>query len=286
MTDPTQSATPPKTVLLGGRHYAVDPSWGADPDDDRLGAISKIAWSADAGLYVLQRRMPQLVRLDAGGKVSAAWSIPLVDPHGISTPADGKIYAVDRDGHRVFKLGAGGEPLMVLGDAAMPRNGAPFNHPTDVAVAGDGDIFVADGYGNSHVHRFSPEGVLRCTWGGAGSGPGKFTTPHGICIIGENRIAVGDRENDRVQVFDFDGGLISIWPDVYHPMEICRDGNGLIYVSDQIPRITLFDPDGTLVGRCRTPLPYLAHGMAVSAGGDIFLSGPGARVVARLSAIS
>jgi len=286
MTDLAQSSPPSKTVLLGDCRYGVDPGWGADPDGDRLGAISKITSSADGGIYVLQRRAPQLVRLDARGQVSASWSVPLVDPHGISTSPDGRIYAVDRDGHRVFKLGAGGEPLMVLGDAAIPRYGAPFSHPTDVAIADDGDIFVADGYGNSHVHRFSPEGALRRTWGGAGSEPGKFTTPHGICIIGEDRIAVGDRENNRIQVFDFDGGLVSIWTDVYHPMEICRDGNGLVYVSDQIPRITLFDPDGTMVGRCRTPLPYLAHGMAVSASGDIFLSGPGARIVARLSAIS
>lgn len=285
MTAQEKANVPGRVVSLGDTRYRVEPTWGSDPEQVRLGAISKIASAPDGSLMICQRRVPSLVRLDRAGRVSDIYSVPMIDPHGVTIGADGVIYAVDRDGHQVLVLGPAGSISMVIGDSSRPRSGAPFNHPTDVAVTPQGDFFVADGYGNSHVHRFDGAGRLVRTWGGPGNEPGKFSTPHGICILAADLVAVGDRENDRIQVFDFDGGLVAVWADVFRPMELRLGPQGDVFVSDQVPRITRLDLKGRFVGRCRTPLPYLAHGMAVAATGEIYLSGPGASVVARLQPI-
>ena len=104
----------------------------------------------------------------------------------------------NRDEHEVLKLSPDGRIVLTLGQRGGPLR-APFNHPADIAIAPNGDIYVADGYGNSSVHRFSAEGKHLMTWGGPGKGRGQFTTPHGIWVDARDRVFVADRENDRVQ---------------------------------------------------------------------------------------
>ena len=110
-----------------------------------------------------------------------------------------------------------------------------------------GEIYVADGYGNSSVHRFSAEGQHLHSWGSPGDGRGEFTTPHGIWIDAQDRVLVADRENNRVQLFSPEGDYYGEWRDLYHPMDIYVDADGTVYVTDQIPRITMYSPDGRLL---------------------------------------
>ena len=126
---------------------------------------------------------------------------------------------------------------LVLGERHVPRLQAPFNHPTDVAVAPDGDIYVSDGYGNSAVHCFAPTGECRRTWGCPGTGPGEFSTPHAIWVDRSGRVLVADRENNRVQIFGREGEYLDEWGDFYHPMDIYEDDRGMVYVTDQTPQL-------------------------------------------------
>jgi len=72
-------------------------------------------------------------------------------------------------------------------------------------VGENGEIYVADGYGNSSVHRFSAEGQHLHSWGAPGDGRGEFTTPHGIWIDVQDRVlglpvlGQGDPEQHRGQ---------------------------------------------------------------------------------------
>ncbi|HIN72807.1 MAG TPA: 6-bladed beta-propeller, partial [Dehalococcoidia bacterium] len=81
-----------------------------------------------------------------------------------------------------------------------------------LAVAANGDIFVADGYANCEVHRFSADGKHLKSWGSPGSGPGEFTLPHGAWVDSKGQVLIADRENNRIQVFSQDGDFISQWP--------------------------------------------------------------------------
>lgn len=88
---------------------------------------------------------------------------------------------------------------------------AHFNLPTDVAVAPDGSIYVSDGYGNSRVIKFSATGQYLFEWGKKGDGPGEFNIPHGIDLDEKGNVYVADRENGRIQVFDFNGKFLQEW---------------------------------------------------------------------------
>jgi len=195
----------------------------------------------------------------------------LADPHGIFITPDDRIFLTDRDAHQILIYDTDGKQRGSIGERHHARFGAPFNHPTDVAVAANGDIYVSDGYGNAHVHWFSADGTHKKTWGGVGTGPGLFSTPHGIWVTRDNKVLVGDRENNRIQVFSADGAYLSEWGDLYHPMDIWGDADGTIYVTDQAPRIVAFSPRGEIIGRCKVVATW-SHGLWGDAAGNLYCS--------------
>ena len=89
-----------------------------------------------------------------------------------------------------------------------------------MAIGPNGDLYVADGYGNARVHRFGPSGELKQSWGEVGTGAGEFHLPHGIWCDPDGRVLVCDRENDRIQVFGADGKYLEQWTDVVRPCAI------------------------------------------------------------------
>jgi streptogramin lyase len=123
-------------------------------------------------------------------------------------------------------------------------------HPTDVAVAPNGDIYIADGYGQHWIHQYSASGDYIRSWGGMGSEPGKLNCPHGISVDlrrEEPEIYVADRGNHRIQVFSLDGQhrrFIDENMDMpcsfyYH--------DGELYFPDLHSRITIFDREDKLI---------------------------------------
>jgi DNA-binding beta-propeller fold protein YncE len=259
-------------VLLGDRRYAVVRPWGVLPGHIEYGVVSHVAVDSHDNVYVFHRGDPPVVVFDSAGAFIRAWGSGVIaDPHGIYITHDDLIVLVDRDGHQVMGFDPFGRLQFTLGEREQPRLQAPFNHPADVAVAPNGDIYVADGYANSAVHRFAPTGKWKQTWGRPGSGGGEFTTPHAIWVDREERVLVADRENNRIQVFTADGEHVDSWPDHYHPMDIYVDSDQLIFITDQIPRLSVLAADGRLVGRCR-PVLYGAHGVWGDSRGNLYLA--------------
>lgn len=272
-------------VVMGDRRYRVERPWGEASDTYPLGMISRIAVDSQNRVYAYQRAEPPVIVYAPDGAIHAAWGEGrLADPHGMTIGPDDRVFLVDRDAHQILIFGPEGEELGTIGTRHDPRFQAPFNSPTDVAVAADGEIYVSDGYGNSVVHRFAADGAHLATWGQPGSGPGEFTTPHAVAVDGRDRVLVADRENNRIQLFDRAGAFLNEWRDVYHPMDIFVDDRGLVFVTDQIPRLSLFTPDGALIGRCRAVWNG-AHGIAGNAAGDLFLAEMQPNRITRLALI-
>ena len=250
----------PNIIRMGDYRYEHRPDWAKLPPGMEFQAPSAVAVDSQNRVYVFQRGDPPVLVFDRNGNLAAQWprknGVP-ADAHMIYVGPDDGVYLADRDAHQVLKYTPEGELVMSLGARDRAELQTPFNHPADMCVAPAGspqagDIFVADGYGNSSVHRFSASGDYITSFGNPGRGPGEFLVPHSVRVSVDGRIYVADRENDRVQVFGPEGEFIEEWTDFTHPMAVHIDADGIVYVTDQVPRISILTLDGQLLARGRT----------------------------------
>ena len=144
-----------------------------------------------------------------------------------------------------------GRVLLTLGKKDQPGEGTDqFKKPTDVAIARSGDIYVADGYGNSRVVQFSKEGKYLRQWEKKGMGPGEFHLPHAICLDGQGRVYVGDRENNRGQVFEPDGKFLAQWKDSGAPYGLFLASGARMLIADgRANAVRVLDGKGKVLGR-------------------------------------
>jgi len=215
-----------------------------------FGVVSNVAVDARQRVRVWHRGSKPLITLDDRGALLDAWGEGVArDPHGMFAAADGSMWVVDRGAHEVLRVAADGKITLRMGSRDRPVLDGPFNNPADVAISPQGDIFVADGYSNSRVHRFSSTGEHILSWGGPGSMAGQFRVPHGVWIDSAGTVYVADRENNRVQLFTTDGTFVEEWTDFYRPTDVFIDSAGLIYVTDHVPRLTILDRSGRILAR-------------------------------------
>ena len=243
------------TIGAGDFKYEYQPDWARFLSGMSLQGPSGVAVDSNDRVYVFQRQGPSVLVFDPNGQIHGAWQraegIP-ADAHHIHVGPDDTVYLTDRDAHQVLFYDTSGNLLRSLGTRDQAAMQAPFNHPADVCVAPSGELYVADGYGNSSVHRFSATGDYITSFGSPGSGPGQFRVPHSIRVSRDGRVYVADRENHRVQVFTPEGEFITQWTDFKCPMGVHIDANQVVYVTDQIPRISMYTLDGELLARGRT----------------------------------
>src|SRR5947209_7185148 len=106
------------------------------------------------------------------------------------------MFLTDDGGHCVRKVTLDGKVLIELGVPGKPapyvRGEPSFHRCTHTALSAKGEIYVSDGYGNSRVHKYSPDGKLPMSWGEPGTELGKFLAPHGLAVDRHGDIYVGE----------------------------------------------------------------------------------------------
>jgi DNA-binding beta-propeller fold protein YncE len=245
-----QADAPPSIDLPNP--YAPATSFGQLPAGRIWGGTTAVAVDHDGrSVWVFERcgaescvdsKLPPILHFDPAGKLLASFGAGMfVFPHGIAVDHDGNVWVADADGkngkgQQVVKFSPAGKVLLTLGKAGMPGD-APgfFNRPSGVAIARNGDIFVADGHGgdsNARVVKFSRTGKFITAWGKKGAAAGEFDTPHAIAVDSRERVYVADRSNSRIQVFDADGKFIADWRQFGRPSGVYIDANDVIYVAD------------------------------------------------------
>ena len=258
-------------VGTGDFVYDVFRPWGVLPAGWTFGSISHVAVDSKDRVYFYQRKDPPVLVFDGAGNFLTGWGDGrLRDAHGIYVGRDDHVYVCNRDEHEVLKLTTEGRIVLTLGHRGRPSLQAPFNHPADVALAPNGEIYVADGYGNSAIHRFSPEGQHLAR--GAGRAPDRGSSRRRT-VSGSIQTSASSWPTARTTGSSFspEGDFYGEWADLYHPMDIYVDGAGIVYVTDQIPRITMYAPDGTMVARGR-PVAIGAHGVWGDSRGNLYLA--------------
>ena len=272
-------------VGLGPQLYRVERPWGRLPAGLSYLGISDVTVLPSGNVAVVVRGDPAVLIFAPDGSLVDRWSCPdIVAGHYIRASASGQILLSDFDGHRIHCFNEAGRREWVLGARDRPRFGEPFNHPTDAVEVSDGDIFVSDGYGNSCIHRFDANGKWLATWGRPGTGPLEFSTPHAITVDQLGRLVVADRENNRLQVISRDGCWLGEIRGVFKPMAVEPAPGGFLLVTDQTPRLSLFNSAGELVGRCRT-FGTVGHGLARGPDGSIYIAEMGPDMLTRLAPV-
>lgn len=237
-------------VLVGSNdhRYSASDSWHRLPEGVSWTEAVAVACDSRDRIHVFNRGTVPVIVFDREGNLIHSWGQgKFARAHGLTIGPDDSLYFVDDLDHTVKKYSPEGELLMVLGNSGRPsdtgavtvdyrtitRAAGPFNFPTNLAVADNGDLFVADGYGNARVHRFSADGRWILSWGEPGAGRGQFHVPHGIAIDPEGRICVADRENSRIQWFDTEGRFLESWDDdLARPSQMVYDPQGHLIIAE------------------------------------------------------
>jgi sugar lactone lactonase YvrE len=232
--------------------YRTVENWFQLPVGRTMGSTSAVFVAPSGHIWVADRcganscansNLAPVMEFDPSGKLLKSWGGDMfIFPHGILIEKDGTIWLTDGQGangkgQQVFKLSPEGKVLMTLGKAGVAGDGPDtFNQPNAVAIAPNGDIFVSDGHnagrGNARVVKFTKDGKFIKQWGGHGSGPGQFEVPHTLAFDSKGRLFVGDRANNRIQIFDQEGNFLAEWKQFSRPSGIFIDKNDVIYVTD------------------------------------------------------
>lgn len=249
-----------------------DPSGGAAGRTPGW-AHSGLATLPDGRLLTNHPARSELVLIDLDGDAHERWPVAVVEAHGITVTAgpDATMWIADhavdtvevtagvyrnrrvptpvRGG--VVELSLDGRERRRLPTPPLVGDGDVYR-PTSVVVAPEsGDVWVADGYGQSRVHRFDADGH-HDGWFDGGVGAGRFVTPHSLHLdlrSGTPRLYVADRENGRLSLHDLDGRFLRTVGDgvLRRPSGMTACGDELV-VADLTGRLTVFDADDRLLG--------------------------------------
>jgi DNA-binding beta-propeller fold protein YncE len=229
--------------------FEVDPSWPKPlPNNWTTGQVGGVCVDSEDHVFIVNRRnltekellgaqqAPPIIEFDAAGNTVNAFGDPNVVPksiHGCTTDREGNVYVAGNQDGIVQKYSSGGKLLLQIGTRgvvdtsdgtltiqaggggfagrAMNSSHTSFFQPASIAIDPDnGDIYVADGYGNSRVAVFNRNGKFLRQWGRqgtkaeveAGVGGVFMQVVHCVTIGNDGLVYVCDRQGDRVEVFD------------------------------------------------------------------------------------
>jgi len=301
--------------------YRTIEGWAELPDNREWGATSAIYPTNDGKhIWVAERcgtnlcvgsDVDPVLLYDLDGNLVRSFGAGLITwPHGMYVDADDNVWVADAVGyapvpegigHTIMKFSPEGELLMRLGKEGVAGDGTDvFNKPSDMLVAPNGDIFVADGHdagGNNRIIKFDNSGKYLMQWGETGGDHGQFRDPHALAMDSQGRLFVGDRGNSRLQIFSQSGEHIATWTQFGRPSGLFIDSSDILYSADsesnarrnggwqrgiRIGRAT----DGFVTAFIPDPEPDQdnsgtsgAEGIAVDAEGNIYGAEVGPRAV-------
>jgi streptogramin lyase len=194
--------------------------------------------------------------------VKAILTDQIVYPHGLYVGPDGNLWITDLqsnvdfsgqpDGYKgrnfptdlkpngadVVEFSPDGKLLMRLGTPGVyGADNAHFSQPSAVAVAPNGDIFVADGHdskpANNRIVKFDKTGNFIKAWPTCQPTDARqIDCSHALAIDSQGRLFVGNRGNSVIDIFDEDGKLLDQWRQFGKPSGLFIDKDDVLYVGD------------------------------------------------------
>ncbi len=282
-------------VSDGKTDYDWLDGWAHVPESDsasRGWAHHDVVVTASGDVVSFHPSDSTMLVFDAQGNLSRSWETNLADAHGMTLVTEngveylwvadnGRKRAADLDYEYTSATAPGGPPahayetrgqvvkMDLQGEVvqSIPRPELAIYEtgvysPTSVAVNGsNGDIWVADGYGQSYVHRYDRSGTYMGSINGEEGAAGRLNSPHGIYIDtrkSEPELYIADRSNGRMVVYDLEGEFKREFGSDFltTPSAIAMHGDTMV-VAELKARLAVIDAEDNLVG-------YLGENLAVT----------------------
>lgn len=297
---------PKGPVTLGSGHYRYHVSgenWGNKPADWIYREATAVAVDQKDRVWVFNRGTKPMILFDSDGTMLDTWDWKIGggfnNPHGVTVAPDGTLWCVDNGNNTIKHFTPEGRLLLTLGEVDNPTprmSGKPFSVPTHVGVdARTGEFYIADGYSNASVHKFSPEGRHLFSWGESGTDEGQFNIVHNVKVGRDGWVYVADRENHRIQVFSSKGKFETQWVNLSRAAALDIDTSGehdIVYVGEYFtgiasndvgqnlgPRVTVMSTEGKVLARVGTESYgsqvgrfFSPHGIAVDSKGNLYVA--------------
>jgi len=246
-----------RVVTGSGRlQYESVPNWCRLPEDKPIGNTHGQMVVDKAGLIYVNTDTPRSILVynpDGTFLRSIAGEFPAI--HGmVIREENGEefIYAAHLRGAQALKLRLDGSVVWTIPwpEASGKYTSKDQYKPTGIAVGPNGDIYIADGYGQNWIHHYRADQTYVGSFGGRGKEPGRFTTCHGIAL--DNRgpmplLLICDRENRRLQHFDLDGNFVAVIAEnLRRPCSVSFFGD-YVAVAELEARVTVLGADNQVV---------------------------------------
>jgi len=236
--------------------YKEVPNFFKMPPGRPMGSTSAVAGDSKGNIWVVDRcaanscvgsKLDPVMEFDAKGNFVKAFGAGLLQfAHGVFIDSRDHIWVTDNvptsgkggKGQVVLEFDPSGRLLRTMGKIGVAGSGPDlFTEPNAVLVAPDGSIFVAEGHvadykGHPRIIKFDKNGKFIKQWGSSGTGPGQFGIPHCLAMDSKGNLYIGDRDNNRIQVFTQDGKFLGQFTQFSRPSGIAIDRNDIMYVTD------------------------------------------------------
>jgi hypothetical protein len=155
-----------------------------------------------------------LLIYDRSGKVLDTWTLGLQGAHGLTLSEEGGeefLYIAATTDHMVLKTDMKGNILLKL---EYPKETGKYESeekyvPTETAIAPNGDIYVADGYGLDYIMQYDAKGNFIRYWGGKGEGKNNLDCCHGVTLDTRDKknptLLITSRSKQEFKRFTLDG---------------------------------------------------------------------------------
>jgi hypothetical protein len=273
MTGPTllgasdKSGTRRPIVGAGEHTYEVFHDWGELPASIQYGNTHGVCQDSNGRIYVHHtvhagsEKHDTMVVFDEKGRFVKSWGKEFEGgAHGLHIRQEhGQefLYLCDTKRAIVAKTTLDGEIVWSLGYPTespkypLDAGGKPAvkYSPTNVAIAPNGDVYVADGYGSSFINVYDRNGKFLRTFGGKGTGKGELDCPHGLIVDERGSspvLLVADRSNKRLQTFTLAGEHLAFYQGTNAPCHFHTRGRVMV-VPDLFARVTLIDAGNAVI---------------------------------------
>ena len=207
----------------GNKRYRLDTHWSkADVAKNPVNDCHEMVQDSKGRIILLTNETKNNVLMyDKAGKLLTAWGSEYPGAHGLTLFNENGtevLFICDNNRHQVIKTTLDGRVLLTLD---YPKETGEYTKaaeyvPTETAIAPNGDIYVADGYGKDFIIRYDSKGNYISHFGGRGNEAKHLLNAHGVCVDQRNPakpcLVVTSRQQNAFKRYTFEGVYIDTIP--------------------------------------------------------------------------